>query len=194
MLIYFRSFSGLYNKHKGLEYVGGNTGNIVFDSVLREQLQVDYETELDDRCLIEKLRYIEEPVYGIMPSSNFIHHPCWLKKYNNSLKKMDMKFTLVGVGAQAKLTETPRDVVDRMDADEIEFFRLVGEKAYSIGVRGEFSAECLDLLGIKNVEIIGCPSFYRNQEDSIFKMKSGQIPFKESTFLFTKTKTGGGRR
>ena len=39
---------------------------------------------------------------------------------------------------------------------------MAAERAVSLGVRGEFTAECLEVMGIKNYRIIGCPSFYKH--------------------------------
>lgn len=53
--------------------------------------------------------------------------------------------------------------------DELEYSDIISlntttekiPKVASIGVRGEFTAECLSLLGVHNIRIIGCPSFYK---------------------------------
>lgn len=51
----------------------------------------------------------------------------------------------------------------------------MAERCKSIGVRGEYTAECLNLLGVKNSEIIGCPSAY--------KYMNGKFPvLKEPSF------------
>ena len=39
--------------------------------------------------------------------------------------------------------------------------RKIAERVKSVGVRGEFTAEVLDLIGVHNYRIIGCPSFYK---------------------------------
>lgn len=72
-----------------------------------------------------------------------------------------MKFTMVGLGAQASFDETPKDIVSKLSNKQKYFFNLASEHARTIGVRGEFTAECLNEIGIKNVEVIGCPSFYQ---------------------------------
>mgnify|MGYP002249907294 CR=1 FL=1 len=52
-------------------------------------------------------------------------------------------------------------------SDSKKFFNKMSEKATSIGVRGEFTAECLSLLGVHNIRIIGCPSFYKYLDGNI---------------------------
>lgn len=53
-------------------------------------------------------------------------------------------------------------LTERLSADQKRFFALLSEKSKLIGVRGNFSAEILNRLGIKNVKVIGCPSYFEN--------------------------------
>lgn len=142
-----------------LSQVGGNTGNLVFVEGLKRNVDFDYESFLTLEWKKEFLG--RENVRAIMPAANFLSKETkWIENLVPILESTDMSFTLAGLGAQAKLNETPNDVVSKLSTGQKRFFSLVGERACTIGVRGEFTAECLDLLGIKNVDIIGCPSFY----------------------------------
>lgn len=51
----------------------------------------------------------------------------------------------------------------------------MSERTNTIGVRGAFTAECLDLMGIHNYRIIGCPS--------MFSADLCTVPFKYSLWL-----------
>lgn len=42
------------------------------------------------------------------------------------------------------------------------FLKILSEKSKSIGVRGFYSAEILKALGINNVKVVGCPSYFEN--------------------------------
>jgi hypothetical protein len=50
----------------------------------------------------------------------------------------------------------------------ISYFKNLSERAASLGVRGEFTAQCLEEMGIHNYRIIGCPSAFKYM-DGIYK-------------------------
>lgn len=152
--------SSLENK---LTSVGGNPGNLVFMEALKYEL--DYEKEIDINY--HNLReFSNRDVSAVMPSSNFIRHvkkDSFFKNHLDFFKKTNFPVTLAGLGAQSSnIFNTPKKLVKYgLNSEQVKFFKTISERAVSIGVRGEFTAECLELLGIHNYRIIGCPSFFR---------------------------------
>ena len=63
------------------------------------------------------------------------------------------------VGAQAAKTGRLR-----LPDKAIRVWKQFADHAATIGVRGGFSAEVLNEIGIKNVEVIGCPSLFRRND------------------------------
>ncbi|MBB3805117.1 hypothetical protein FHR53_003736 [Xanthomonas arboricola] len=53
-------------------------------------------------------------------------------------------------------------LAERLSPNQKRLFSLLSEKSKLIGVRGNYSAEILNSLGIKNVRVIGCPSYFEN--------------------------------
>ena len=51
---------------------------------------------------------------------------------------------------------------EKINPAQIRFLAKLSEKSKSIGVRGNYSAEVLKALGIKNVKVVGCPSYFEN--------------------------------
>lgn len=139
-----------------LKKLGGNTGNMVFVNALKEQIPFCKED-----WIREGAELTDEYIY-VLPCSNFLHvSNRWLEPLVDIIEKYPIKIILVGLGAQAGLHEGTK-VVDRLNKKQRRFFEIIAERCKSIGVRGEYTAECLARLEIKNSKIIGCPSIYKN--------------------------------
>ena len=140
--------------------VGGNPGNMLFLESMKEEL--DYS---DIITLNTPVDNIPKDASIVVPSSNFIckgGNSSFYEKYIDFFNKIDNQITFCGLGAQStKTLNTPQKLVNALHPIQKKFFKRMSEKATSIGVRGEFTAECLSLLGIHNVRVIGCPSFYK---------------------------------
>ena len=142
--------------------LGNNTGNLVYIEALKQQLNYDIEVQLTREWTKDRLG--KGNIISILPASNFMSfHEKWVEGYVPILEETEMKFTLIGLGAQASFDETPKDVVAKLTEKQKLYFKLISEHAVSIGVRGEFTAECLREIGITNVDVIGCPSFFQYQ-------------------------------
>lgn len=140
--------------------VGGNPGNMVFINALKEQLFYKKEVDLNYQD-----GFCEDQVF-VMPSSNFIRRAKgdkWPGRAINFMKKNRGKITLVGLGAQASdILDTPRKLVKYgLSKEQVTMFKMFSERCVSLGVRGPFTAECLEEMGIHNYRIIGCPSYFK---------------------------------
>lgn len=100
--------------------------------------------------------YNSEFDYCFLRGSNFINeHTDW-GPLPELLRKLKMPLIPFAIGAQAEsrrkleLPEKARDV-----------WRLFADRCTTMGVRGDYTAEVLNDIGIKNVDIIGCPSLFR---------------------------------
>ena len=149
-----------FHDENTVEALGNNTGNLVYVEALREQLDYHIEARLTREWVGDRLG--RGSVVSVMPASNFVaEYAVWCESLLPILEQTDMRFSFVGLGAQAGFHETPRDVVAGLTEGQKRVFRAVGEHAAQIGVRGEFTAACMEEMGIRNVEVIGCPSFYQ---------------------------------
>lgn len=139
--------------------VGANTGNMLFAEGIKDNIVVEKEGWLVKRSY----EGVDKPAC-ILPSANFIIYggDGFIKAIKRFLDESDCPFTLAGLGAQSTQTlNTPKKLVDAINKDSIKCFQQIAERAVSLGIRGEFTAECLELMGIHNYRIIGCPSAYK---------------------------------
>lgn len=139
---------------------GNNTGNLLFAEGIKEQ--ISYKKEI--WILGEGVDEVRKPA-AIMPSANFIIHGSdnFIKNCTEFLLNNDCPITLAGLGAQSTPElNTPSKLVSMLTPAKKRYFKMVAERAVTLGIRGEFTAECLELMGIHNYRIIGCPSFYKH--------------------------------
>jgi hypothetical protein len=50
----------------------------------------------------------------------------------------------------------------RLSHEQKRFLSVLSEKSKLVGVRGHYSVGILNELGIKNVKVVGCPSYFEN--------------------------------
>lgn len=138
-------------------YAGGNTGNLVFTESVKKQVEYGKVIWVNPTAL----KGVENPAV-IIPSANFIREGDTEMVSNliRFLENTDCPVTAAGLGAQAEEGVSPAELVEKLTETHIRAFKMLSERAVTIGVRGEYTAECLRQMGIHNVRIIGCPSFY----------------------------------
>lgn len=149
-------------------YAGGNTGNLVFTESVKKQVQYEKEIWLNPTAL----KGVDNPAV-IVPSANFIRESDTEMVSNliRFLENTDCPVTAAGLGAQAAEGVSPAELVGKLTETHIRAFKMLSERAVSIGVRGEYTAECLNQMGIHNVRIIGCPSFYFRKGGQSHRLK-----------------------
>lgn len=86
-----------------------------------------------------------------------------LERWADLAERLRIPVTILGVGAQSTLDPSVRSMAS-IDGIVRRLVAAVLERAPSVGVRGEFTAEYLAHLGFRGdlVEVIGCPSVFIN--------------------------------
>lgn len=150
--------------------VGLNSGNLVFREALLHNLSLA-NMSYEDYCQMPErfkgLPIVTTDLIWINENSDFDY------LYNRVQQLKDIAFVPMSVGLQAKSFRTDfrlNDSVKRVLA-------AIQERAV-IGVRGEYTAEILNKHGIKNIDVIGCPSlYYENNPD--FKISRTNYPIQK---------------
>lgn len=135
---------------------------VVYDSTLKilnyescEPMKIMDPTEID----IQKYKSAD---YVIVRASNFIHNQMVWHRAIEVLEKTQLPVYALGVGGQAATKDDYR-----LRGDNLRFWQIVSERSKLIGVRGTFTADLLYANGIKNVEIVGCPSIFRTRNRNL---------------------------
>ena len=136
------------NDEEKFKILGKNTGNLVF----RESLQrlfdpicipYSYQEFISqfDKIILTDLIWIKENVtFGYLEKI--------IDKYN-------VDFIPMSIGLQSKTRDKNFHLAD----ETVRLFKKMQERAI-LGIRGEYTADILQKYGIKNTQIIGCPSMY----------------------------------
>lgn len=144
------------NWREKLELLSQNAGNLLYVSELKEQVRYDLEVWLGEPRYRQK-----EFCAGILPTSNILRKYCsCAEEWVDLIKEVDFSVTLAGMGAQNYLDcMTPKEVVESLPEERKTAFRQISEQVKSLGIRGGFTAECLELFGNKKLPDYWMPVF-----------------------------------
>ena len=138
-----------------LNHTGANTGNLFIYSAVERQLGVPKQIStigqsLDASVINSEFNKI------IIPASNFLNAHSDFSYIVKLLEKIKIPIIVIGLGAQA------RNFHEKINLPPatIRFMHILADRCVSMGVRGFFTAEQLFSIGIKNVDVIGCPTIY----------------------------------
>lgn len=141
---------------KFVKLVDENTGNVLIQDYGSKQLNYDfvYDNKLgtnDNQCII----------FAANALRNGVKLTCSL--WEQVFKNYHGPINILGLGAQATLEEmNPTEYAKNLSDEIVWWARSVSERCVSMGVRGEFTADVLKALGIKNVDVVGCPTWFVN--------------------------------
>lgn len=138
-----------------LRQTSGNTGNQVIAYGLLKPLVVDAV----DWSHAKGPAYVQDNFDCILiAAANFLHSGFDFGGMAAFIEQTKLPVAIVGLGAQSS-TFDPR--IELLPGTR-RFVKVIAERCAKIGVRGKFTAEVLAELGVHNVQITGCPSFYMN--------------------------------
>ena len=135
---------------------GGNTGNLLVGHAAHRQLR---HAALGAMHTHRPDRIREHFDRIVVVATNFLSPHFDLSGMADIVETADLPCLMVGLGAQA---DDYRRLAPELQPGTVRFVRAVAERSAVVGVRGEFTASVLDDLGVRNVAVLGCPSFYTN--------------------------------
>jgi len=122
--------------------------------------------------------------YLVIRGSNYIRNDGNLGEWLPFFQRIEIPILAFGIGAQApssnEIIELNKDVIESL----VEISR---KSVHSIGVRGNYTKDLLNSLGIENVTAIGCPSIFRERNQNLqidyLGEKSQNIAFTTHPYL-----------
>ena len=165
------SFAGAGKRNYDIKDIriasGHNTGNFVVGEYGLETIKhIEYNTiplfnNLDSGYINENYSKI------IILATNWFARYMENIDYNRQIKifkKIKIPIVLIGLGAEMPLKEyNKRKFIRRLPKSMIKFYRTIADSTPSISVRGYLTQELLDMAGIKNTTVTGCPSWFVNE-------------------------------
>ncbi|WP_139974170.1 polysaccharide pyruvyl transferase family protein [Ochrobactrum sp. CGA5] len=109
---------------------------------------------------IDQLR--EEYDYVILRGSNYINKDMNWRDTIPVLQRLKLPVIAFGVGAQAPV----RGEI-QLSEETKAVLRIIADSTTSIGVRGAYTAQVLNDIGIRNVRIVGCPTAFRRNNQHL---------------------------
>jgi hypothetical protein len=142
---------------ESLARTGGNTGNLLIGTGARKHL--DYLESSEDLSLgAEFVRDNFDII--VVAAANFLSSSFDFGSLAEFIEKTGLPCCAMGLGVQAPAYKAPPELTIGTE----RFVRVLSERCRRMGVRGIFTANYLHDLGIKNVEPLGCPSLFINDE------------------------------
>lgn len=107
---------------------------------------------LQDQIRIEESYNLKLPYEGII----------------SLLKKCGKPVVVAGLGANS-FSGFDTDFHKMLNPRLVRFLGELSDLCPNIGIRGEFTSEVLKKLGIRNTQVIGCPSFFETGPNRVVK-------------------------
>jgi hypothetical protein len=136
---------------------GHNTGNLAFQhavwSLIEEEKRV-FAFDFRPEVVKEQARLI------CIPAANFLYNGFDLGGLADRLEATGLPLMVLGLGAQAM-----KDIAEvKLQPGTERLLRLFAERCARIAVRGRHTGAVLERYGVRNFEVLGCPSNFINPD------------------------------
>lgn len=161
-------------------FTGGNIGHSWISDVIRTILPIKEgisNVYYDELIMHYKNSHIVINAQDwIKPCMDYNETHNFCKKLKKFILEKKLPVILLGVGInnlndKTKLTEFKKDI----NPELIELLSVISHNANLISARGEYTAEFLNLVGIQNVLVTGCPTLLIKKELKIKTKKANNV-------------------
>jgi hypothetical protein len=88
------------------------------------------------------------------------------RRMQSILEKIRLPLIVFSLGC-CGYYKAPIDIANEISEESKNFFLYLSDRAISIGIRGKTTAKVLDLLGVKNYQVVGCPTYFEAGPDRL---------------------------
>ena len=148
---------------------GANTGNMFIGHGLFHNTICEKKSYIANLHAIPAEHFHEEYDFLFIPASNFINVSSDLGAHYEYFSRTKVPILCFGLGSQL----LPHQEITLKPGTE-RLIRLISERSGSVGVRGAFTAEVLNKMGIRNVSLTGCPSLLSFTDDHMKRLTAGR--------------------
>ncbi len=137
------------------EMVGQNTGNLLFTSAVKRQIDADV-THVGYSFKPEVINQNYDSL--VIPAANWLGtHSDW-GFLADLLEKVNLPCVIFGMGSQSSSEQN----IPKLSKGTLKLLSVLSEKSKSLSIRGEYTASVLENYGFKNYTVTGCPSVFYN--------------------------------
>ncbi|WP_333825802.1 polysaccharide pyruvyl transferase family protein [Pinisolibacter sp.] len=160
-----------------LKVLGNNSGNLMFQYATTRILDGEMvhlglsEVDYTDR---EALKGVE---FVVFPAANHLRLGADWTGLNNFLAGTRRRLIIFGLGAQSPKIGGEAETIAALKADPhvrrmVDIFR---DQAAFVSVRGEYSRQVCEALGLPDVRVLGCPSALLNPDPTIGRKMEARL-------------------
>jgi hypothetical protein len=171
--VYILGTPGRINEPEGrsiqeiLDIAGLNTGNLMFQFAVARMIGADKRFIGRANIPYAEAGGCGDGSHLVFPAANHLRIGADWSGLCGFFENSKVPLVIIGLGAQADSTTNPAAVAAsiRADASASRLADVIREKSAWISVRGVFTAEVCQLLGIHDIEVLGCPSLMLNPNE-----------------------------
>lgn len=157
--------------------VGKNTGNYMFTQAAFRQLKGDKQ-RFGFRYDPDKVNQNFDHI--VIPAANWLNaHADW-SLLADLVERTEIPVTVIGLGVQAVAQDLSQV---KVNDSAVRFVRALSRKSPFISVRGDFTRDWLNSIGIDNVLTTGCPSIYMRLNDPVKAQDNAPFVLQSTRFV-----------
>jgi hypothetical protein len=134
-----------------MHHTGHNVGNMAFWYAAK--MLVEADCHLVGRST--RARDVPADVQAfIIPAANFLNKDADLSQLAELVRELDRPCLVFGLGAQSE----QENALPALKPGTLDFLKEVSKRTPTIGIRGEFTRNLCNTLGVENTTVLGCPT------------------------------------